>query len=132
MTIRKMCASVFLTAAAGLAASIGSPSAAQAKEVTVLREIVHEDQLTGTVSYADLDLASPAGARALNMRVGNAVLGVCEPLSMPDSFAQHSACRSFAWAGARPQIDSAIARARQLASTGVSAVAPVAIRIAVP
>jgi hypothetical protein len=39
-------------------------------------------------------------------------------------------CRSFAWGGARPQMNLAIQRAQELAANGTTNIAPVAIMIA--
>jgi hypothetical protein len=41
-------------------------------------------------------------------------------------------CRGYAWRGAKPQIASAIERAQQIAATGSSTIAAVAITIALP
>jgi hypothetical protein len=50
------------------------------------------------------------------------------------SFNRYSACRDFAWAGARPQVAAAIDRARALALNGNGAVAvgSLAITISAP
>ena len=102
MTTRKMCASYSLVSGAALALFVAS-APAPAKEVTVLGQLP-VDQLTERVSYSDLDLATPYGM-------------------------EYGTCRSFAWTGARPQMQQAMARAQQIASTGTSAIAPVAIMI---
>ena len=128
MTIRKMCASNSLIAGAALALLAASSAPAWAKEVTVLGQIP-EDQLSERVSYADLDLATPAGVETLTYRVRGAVKRVCQPLDQRSTFAEHGECRSFAWTGAQPQMSQAIARAQQIASTGTSTIAPVAIMI---
>jgi hypothetical protein len=46
-----------------------------------------------------------------------------------DPYAEH-ACRSDAWAGARPQMALAVQRAREIAATGSSNIAAVAISVA--
>jgi UrcA family protein len=132
MTIRKMSASCSIATAAALALSAAPSSPASAKEVTVLRQLPDEDQLTQRVSYADLDLASASDVQRLTFRVRGAVSRVCAPLDQRGTFAKHSDCTTYAWHGARPQMDRAIARAQQIASTGTSAIAPVAILIAAP
>ena len=81
------------------------------------------------VSYRDLNLASLAGEKTLNRRVGGAVRIVCSE-SVPDGdFYQEMLCDKHAWGGARPQIALAVMRARQIASTGTSAILPVAITL---
>jgi len=130
MTTPKKCASISL--AAGMALALTATSAAAAdRDVTVVAP-PPEGSLSERVSYVDLDLASRSGIEILSTRVGGAVYRVCSPLDQRSTFAEHGACRSFAWNGARPQMDRAIARARQLASTGTTSIAPVAILIAAP
>lgn len=81
------------------------------------------------VSYRDLNLATLAGEKTLNRRVGGAVRIVCSE-SVPDGdFYQEMLCDKHAWGGARPQIALAVMRARQIASTGTSAILPVAITL---
>lgn len=130
MTTRKMCASYSLATGAALALFVAS-APAPAKEVTVLGQLP-VDQLTERVSYADLDLATSYGIETLTFRVRGAVGRVCAPFDQRATFAEHGECRSFAMNGARPQMQQAVERARQIASTGVSAIAPVAILISVP
>ena len=102
-----------------------APSAAAQRDVTV-RAHVPDDVLSEHVSYADLNLASAGDVKTLNSRVGNAVGRVCAP--QYEVFANMS-CTSFAWKGARPQIDLAVQRAQDIAANGTSAIAPVAISI---
>jgi UrcA family protein len=131
MTALKMFAS-FSVAAGTAVALLAVPSSAPAKEVTVRHEILSGDQLSRTVSYADLDLASADGVKRLTYRVRGAVNQVCAPHYARDTFVEYHDCRSYAWSGAKPQMDMAVQRAQQIASTGVSSIAPVAILIAVP
>jgi UrcA family protein len=84
---------------------------AQPRDFTVLAPVDASDALTVFVSYADLDLARPAGQLQLERRVGHAVQQVC-PSTGPSGLAEArsaSVCRATAWNGARPQIDAAIA-----------------------
>lgn len=131
MTAPKMCASGSLTAGMVLALTLGLSGNASAKDVTVFAG-PPEEALSEHVRYADLDLASPAGVERLGMRVAGAVTRVCSPLDQRSTFSEHGVCKSFAWNGATPQMEQAIARARDLASTGTTAIAPVAILIAAP
>ena len=127
MTIREKCASNLL--AAGMAcALLAFAGPASAKDVTVLGQ-APADHLTTIISYADLDLGTPAGANELSLRVASAVDYVCSPHDQRSTFQEYGACRSYARNGARPQMDQAIARAREIARSGVSAIAPVAISI---
>jgi len=118
--------------AAGLALAVAVSAPVADKKVSVRHRLIAEDQLTEVVSYADLDLASPDGVKRLTYRVGSAVKHVCSPLDGRDNLTEYGACKSFAWNGARPQMDLAVERAHQIAQNGVSAIAPVAILIAVP
>lgn len=130
MTINKKSASVSLSAGLALALVAGAGSAVSAKEVTVVAP--PSDALTESVSVADLNLASASGARTLDRRVGGAVGRVCQPLDLRENIIEHRYCRSFAWSGARPQMERAILRAQQLAANGTTSIAPVAIAISAP
>jgi UrcA family protein len=132
MFVWKTLASHAVVTTAALALPIAASAPAAAKEVTVRHRVLAEDQLTEIVSYADLDLASADGVERLTSRVGSAVRHVCAPLDDRDKLFGYGACKSYAWNGARPQMDLAIQRAHQIAQNGVSAIAPVAILIAVP
>jgi UrcA family protein len=131
MTNYNKCASPFVAAALALALTMGAGGPALAKDVTVVSS-PPEDTLSERVSYADLDLASAAGVKGLTSRVRAAVRHVCAPVDQRITYVQFNECRSFAWGGARPQMDRAIERATQLASTGTTSIAPVAILIAAP
>jgi len=131
MTTPKKCASTSLTTGLALVLSVVTSGVAVAKDVTVVAP-PPEGSLSERVRYADLDLASPEGVDLLSMRISGAVSRVCSPFDQKSTFSEHGACKSFAWNGARPQMDRAVARARELASTGTTAIAPVAILIAVP
>jgi len=112
-----------------LALLVGMGAAAKAQEVTVIKRVSPEDTLTQRVTYADLNLASAAGERTLVRRVGSAVGAVCSPHTY---VIDGKICRTFAWNGAQPQIDRAVARATQIATNGTSSIPPVAIVIAAP
>jgi UrcA family protein len=86
------------------------------------------------VSYADLDLAVPAGVTELNDRVRFAIGEVCEEANLFDNGSTSyrwgtMQCRGIAWDGARPQIAQAIRRADDIAATGWSPIAATAITI---
>jgi UrcA family protein len=108
-----------------------SPASAQSRPIVVTG--VESDIPVRYVSYRDLDLARSADERTLVKRVRVAATDVCAEsvslLAAPGY--EYITCRSHAWRGARPQIDRAVLRARQIAANGWSAIAPVAISISV-
>ena len=108
-----------------------SPAAAQPRPIVVTA--TESDIPVRFVSYRDLDLARSADEQTLVKRVRVAATDVCtESVSLLASPGyEFMTCRSQAWRGARPQIDRAVLRARQIASNGWSAIAPVAISISV-
>ena len=127
-----MCASTSLAAGIALVLTLGISGAASARDVTV-RASPSEGILSERVSYADLDLASPAGARLLGLRVDGAVGRVSLSADQRSTFAEHGACKSFARNGARPPDGPRhAASSANCPQNGVSAIAPVAILIAVP
>ncbi len=121
---------------ASLAVVGGAASAAlaQNRPVTVTGTRSDEDRLSVHVRHSDLNLVSAAGERTLNRRVGSATRKVCMPLDLGGAPGKRivSSCKEFAWNGARPQIASAVLRAREIAATGTSAIPAVAIAISVP
>jgi UrcA family protein len=96
-----------------------SPAFAKAVPVIVYAP---GDLLTRRIDYADLDLASPPGERALNRRAHAAVSSLCSEVARFDGTVEANnivaQCYNSTWEQARPQIDRAINRARDLASTG--------------
>lgn len=130
MATHGISASFSLAAIIGM--SVATSAAAAQREVSVVAEVERSDVLSERVSYADLDLASADGVRRLNFRVSGAVRRVCDPLDERRTFSEYGSCRSFARDGAEPQIAQAVARAREIAHFGTSAIAPVAIVIAAP
>lgn len=88
------------------------PAQAQTHQQPVTVTGHAESSLTTLVPFGDLALTTSAGRAVLEARVDKAVGQVC-----PDSEFQRTAynlvydvedCRSFAWAGARPQMRHAI------------------------
>lgn len=127
--ILSMCAALALTAG-GLFAMT---PAAVARERPVVVIAPASDLPTRRVSYADLNLASLAGEKTLLTRVSRAVKWVCmESVGPSPLYYAEQGCRSYAWRGARPQIDRAMQRHREIASTGTSLIAVAAISIAAP
>jgi UrcA family protein len=120
-----MCGAVLAASAAITAAA--SPVEARTRPIVVTGP--SHDMVTRRVSYRDLNLASLPGEKTLNARVRGAVVGVCSEVSLSH---EDINCRSDLWAAAQPQIDRALARAREIAQYGNSAIPAVAITIAFP
>jgi UrcA family protein len=95
-----------LCAAALMVAS--SPAFAETV-VTGKRHHSVQGPLTKVVSYRDLDITTAAGEKTLMRRVSGAVRFVCSPAT---HYMQESSCRSFAWKGARPQLELALNQAK--------------------
>ena len=118
----------------GGAALLASP--ASGKSPIVVTAPDSADVVTRHIGYADLNLASTAGERALNLRVDAAVSGLClDAMGGNDGspmvkFATQR-CSNSALNQARPQIGQAVQRARDIAWTGASSLAAVAITISV-
>jgi UrcA family protein len=90
-------------AALAAAGALVVPTVSQANELNSVR-----------ISYADLDLASEAGASALEHRIGIAARVVCgyEGSKQYDVVAATKVCRTGAVEGARPAYEAAVAAAR--------------------
>lgn len=124
-----MIAAVALTGTGLLATSPADAKSRSDKPVLVFGQRIEADVPIEKVGYRDLNLATRAGEKALNTRVGGAVQLVCAR-SVPSGYLyEEMSCHSFAWGGARPQIARAVMRARENASTGTSAILPVAITL---
>jgi UrcA family protein len=125
--ILSACAAVAVTATSFVLVS--TPLHAKSPIVVVVNP---DDIVTRHISYADLNLASVAGERTLEHRVGSAIKSLCEEAT-GDSFTSLSRsypkCRTSAWGQARPQLANAAQRARDIALTGTSTIAAVAITI---
>jgi UrcA family protein len=74
------------------------------------------------VPYGDLNLAASADRNTLYSRVGSAVRNVCN-FDSTGIASDYRTCAGLAWKDARPQIDSALAKAEQLAANGESYIA---------
>jgi UrcA family protein len=125
-----MCAATLVAATAiGTAAS-----PVQARSARPIVVVAHaEDYVTRHISYADLNLAVPPGERTLNRRVGLAVTQVCdETVGGRSTTFTYRDCVVGAWRVGRPQIALAVQRAQEIATTGTSSIAAVAITIGVP
>lgn len=116
---------------AGLAIAV--PAVAKdPKPVVVTGHAPDEIIIRRYVSYRDLNLATSVGEKILVKRVGFAVREVCdEAIEEPAIASLAKKCRSSSWRDAKPQIDRAVLRARQIATNGWSAIAPVTITLSV-
>lgn len=77
---------------------------------------------TERVPYGDLNLAASADRKTLYSRVGGAVRNVCN-FDAIGIASDYRTCAGLAWKGARPQIDSALVQADQMAANGEAYVA---------
>ena len=99
-----------LNSLVGAAALLAVAAPAFAEPVVTGKRLQNdEDRVTRVVHFQDLNLATPAGEKTLIRRVRGAVSYVC---AYAPNFAETSSCQSYAWNGARPQMDLALAQAR--------------------
>ena len=75
-----------------------------------------QDTMSVRVSYADLNLSSPAGAAALTHRVDQAVLAICGSADIRDMGRQTyvSKCKADTLSAARVQLEQAMNTAGQI------------------
>jgi UrcA family protein len=128
-----MVAAVALTAA-GVFALAGP---AWGKSTRIFVTAPSPDTVTRHITYADLNLASAAGERTLYRRVSYGVGNLCDEViggydRSPSSKFNLMACTGSAWNQARPQMDRAVQRARDIAATGTSPIAAAALTISIP
>jgi len=103
-----------ITAAGAVVASaLLLPTASLASTASAAGE---EATQTARVSYADLDLANPAGSNALQSRIKVAAAGLCgsgtaRPVELSDIKANKE-CMTGAIASAQPAFNQAVAAAR--------------------
>lgn len=122
-------AAVAITTAAFTFAS--SPAFAEERPILVVAD---SEIITRRISYADLNLASAFGERTLKHRVSGGIYSLCSEATGGDdgsyvtNFARMK-CNKTAWGQARPQMANAAQRARDIALTGTSTIAAVAITI---
>lgn len=113
----------------------GAPALAKTSHIVVTAP---SDEVVGRhITYADLNLATTQGERTLNRRVAYGVNDLCGEAGGPSdgSFAFKrfmTNCSNTAWDQARPQIALAVERAREIASTGMSAITAAAVTISLP
>lgn len=111
--LRRVCLAgggAILATAITLAATV-APAFAKQRDMVVTAQ---RDIPTRIVKYGDLNLAAEEGRRQLIHRVTWAVNEVCDingTQLLSDAILSNR-CRSVAWQGAKPQIDTAFQRAR--------------------
>jgi UrcA family protein len=121
----RLCAATGVT----VAIMVGAATAAVAQQVTVIGPRQFEQVRHVRIQYADLDLTAAAGYKQLMNRVGWAARRACNPGSFRTLLTpgEYVGCFDGALTEARPQVDRAVDRARQLSATGTSAIPAVAI-----
>ncbi|WP_205478334.1 UrcA family protein [Sphingomonas arenae] len=123
-----LCAAVAITASGVFL--IASPSAAADRPV-VIEGSPPEGAIVQRVTYGDLNLASRDGEKLLYRRVGRAVGQVCNKANPGAPYTDLWTCRGMSWESARPQIATALDRARAMAARGESPVIAGAVLVAV-
>jgi UrcA family protein len=90
-------------------------TAATVVAVVPLSIAVAQDAPKRLVTYADLDLTTPAGQHTLDQRLTSAIRTVCPapPVTVADEVAAYHECRLVAQRSARAQMATAIAAAEQ-------------------
>ena len=104
-------------------ACAGAAALAGALIVSVATASLHAQSFTGPVTvtahvtdtrfvpYGDLSLTTDAGRKTLVHRVRAAVKELCPAYDATFNAYDAAMCQNLAWAGARPQIDNAVAAA---------------------
>ena len=113
--IRPIWTTLPLAAGLGLA-FLASPASAQDDEIVVSGKAdvpPGTSAVTKVVSIADLDLSTERGAEEMEKRVTAAIKQICWSHPKPARWQVKDSeeCDAFAWSGARPQMDAALARA---------------------
>ncbi|WP_294073535.1 UrcA family protein [Sphingomonas sp.] len=88
-----------------------NPAQAQTTETRPVTVTANADETTRIVHFGDLSLATREGRHMLLRRVSYAVGQVCLPYGDEHDAYHPGGCKSKAWSGARPQIQSAFDRA---------------------
>ena len=127
--IKLLSACVAVGITGGSFAVVATPVHAKSPIVVV----ADADIVTRHISYADLNLASSSGEATLHRRVGGGIQSLCLEATGGDlSFIVNPLgrkCRTSAWNQALPQIALAVQRSHDIALTGASPIAAVAITI---
>jgi UrcA family protein len=127
----RACAAVGVFVAGTIGAA--TPALGQSAPILVKQS---PDIVVRHVSYADLNLAVPAGERTLVGRVRTAVNDLCGEVTGGSDGSwmgrrTMDTCNDSGWDQARPQISLAVQRARDITMTGTSSIAAAALTISV-
>lgn len=118
-------APMFVAAAAALAGASAYGQAMEVVTVEAVREIIvgksaigapiKELSIRSRVSYADLDLTTPAGVQALEKRVKDTAVSTCKEIKVdvPAEGSTVDKCIKEALEGATPQINAAVDAAKK-------------------
>jgi UrcA family protein len=123
--------SAFTLAIALLCSGLPAPAAAKTHRIVV---VAPPDTVAYQVIYDGLNLATADGAKALYRQVATAVTNLCDEVTDGDQATRayaivHSDCENQSWLDARPQITTAIERAREVAASGNPSIAGGAVTI---
>jgi UrcA family protein len=126
-----------LSISAAFALSIFAPATPAAAKDKIVVTAPPSEVVVRRVSFADLNLATPAGEQSLNSRVGYAVNDLCDDITggSNGSLTMNQylrKCSASAWGQARPQMARAIQRAHDIAETGTSTITAAALTISLP
>ena len=125
-----MCAAAVTTCAVFGGAATAALAQQPGQTTTIVGQRANvEEGRSARVTYDDLNLAAVRGEQTLQRRVRGAARQVCAPNDDHSVNRPISRCVSGAWNGALPQIDLAVRRAREIASTGRSSIPVVAIGV---
>jgi len=113
---RLVAASAAIAISAAVFLVVASPALATGPAASIALDSI------GHVDFADLDLTSVAGTKALRSRIDSAVRTACGGISARD-YDEEISCRDRAWLKAEPQIASATQRARDIAAIGTPTIA---------
>lgn len=123
-----------MCASAGATATIlgGAATAALAQQspmTTIVGERAIEEGRSVKVAYSDLNLTAAHDEQILLRRVKGAARFVCQPNDDELVNRPFSTCVAYAREGARPQVDLAVRRAREIAYNRTSSIPLVAIAV---
>lgn len=110
-----LCATVSFAIVAALAPAPGQvPDQSANPEIVVTGKKSEKDVVTQVVSIGDLNLTTEDGTKEMEKRVASAVDYICAIPEVVGYYKQKSEapCRDEAWAGAHPQMESAVQKAR--------------------
>jgi UrcA family protein len=105
-----------LASAAILPSAIAQePQAVEGPEIVVTGKASDKDVVTRVVQIGDLNLVTDDGVQEMERRVAAAVDDICAIPAVIGYYREKSErpCRDEGWASARPQMDSALKKARE-------------------